>query len=266
MADPVADNSDFAVDELKRKARRRLVGAVVIALGAATILPLLLEQEQKPLGDDVSVQIPPVDSGKFVSRLKGDKGKDAAPDVRPNSGAIRTAADSGRPAPAPAEPAAIPGGPAPAVVPTPSPAEAGPRPAPTAEAGAKAAAPNVKAAAADTQAETRGAAKPAAKPEARPQPGPDVAAAPPANVPVAGASKAEGYVVQLGAFTDNYGANSLANKLKKLGYAAFTEPVETSRGTLWRVRVGGYPTRQAAVEARNKLKADGHNGVVAAAK
>ena len=29
----------------------------------------LLEQEQKPLGDDVSVQIPAVDEGKFVSRL-----------------------------------------------------------------------------------------------------------------------------------------------------------------------------------------------------
>ena len=77
MADPVADNADFAVDELRRKARRRLVGAIVIALAAATILPLVLEQEQKPLGDDVSVQIPAVDNGKFVSRLKDDKSKDA---------------------------------------------------------------------------------------------------------------------------------------------------------------------------------------------
>ena len=68
MADPVVDNADYAVDELKRKARRRLVGAVVLALAAATILPMLLEQEQKPLGDDVSVQIPPVNGDKFVPR------------------------------------------------------------------------------------------------------------------------------------------------------------------------------------------------------
>ena len=90
MADPVADNADFAVDELKRKARRRLVGAIVIALAAATILPLVLEKEQKPLGDDVSVQIPAVDNGKFVSRLKDDKSKDA-----PAGGK----ADGGRPRP-----------------------------------------------------------------------------------------------------------------------------------------------------------------------
>ena len=67
----IAENADLAVDELKRKARRRLVGAIVLALAAAIILPLLLEQEPKPLGDDVSVQIPPVDEGKFVNRLTG---------------------------------------------------------------------------------------------------------------------------------------------------------------------------------------------------
>ncbi len=73
--------------------------------------------------------------------------------------------------------------------------------------------------------------------------------------------------MQLGAFTDKYGANALARKLKKIGYPAYTEPVETSRGTtLWRVRVGGYPTRQAAAEARTRLKADGQDGLVTAAK
>jgi DedD protein len=101
------------------------------------------------------------------------------------------------------------------------------------------------------------AASPAPAPaEARPTTG--AQAAEPAN--------SEGFVVQLGAFTDNYGANALANKLKKIGYPAYTESVETSRGTLWRVRVGRYPSREAAVEARAKLKADGHNGMVAAAK
>src|SRR2546427_10433427 len=87
------DASDPAVDELKRRARRRLVGAVVLALAAAVILPLLLESDPKPLGDDVSIQIPPIDSGKFVNPLspvpaktsdsKGGEGKrerKAAPD------------------------------------------------------------------------------------------------------------------------------------------------------------------------------------------
>jgi len=54
--------------------------------------------------------------------------------------------------------------------------------------------------------------------------------------------------------------------LKKVGYAAYVEPVETSRGTLWRVRVGGYESKGEAEAARVKLKGEGYSGIVAAAK
>lgn len=248
MADPVAHNADIAVDELKRKARRRLVGAIVIALAAATLLPLLLEQEQKPLGDDVSVQIPPVDSGRFVSRLTPEPAKDPAPEARPDAGSIKSSTEV-------SAPVAVP-------VPVPRPADATERPASAADAGATA----------DTKADPKADATPAnpalssAATLAAPAASDSQAAGTPPADPVAGASRTEGYVVQLGAFTDKYGANALAGKLKKQGYPAFTEPVETRRGTLWRVRAGGYPTRPAAVEARNKLKADGHDGVVTAVK
>ena len=57
--------------------------------------------------------------------------------------------------------------------------------------------------------------------------------------------------MQIAAFTDDKGANALAGKLKKAGYAStYIEPVETSRGTLWRVRVGGFATRPDADAAR----------------
>ena len=78
--------------------------------------------------------------------------------------------------------------------------------------------------------------------------------------------KPEGFIVQLAAFTDDKGADALANKLKKQGYPAYTEPVETSRGKLWRVRVGTYPTRAEANEALAQLKAEGHKPIVSAAK
>jgi DedD protein len=74
MAERSADNPELVVDEMKRKARRRLVGAIVLALAAVIIVPMLLEKEPRPLGDDVSVQIPPVDEGKFVNRLTGKAG------------------------------------------------------------------------------------------------------------------------------------------------------------------------------------------------
>jgi DedD protein len=70
------DVPDLAVDELKRRARRRLVGAIVLALAAAVLLPLLLENDPKPLGEDVSIQIPPIDSGKFINPLSSGKALD----------------------------------------------------------------------------------------------------------------------------------------------------------------------------------------------
>jgi DedD protein len=63
MADRIVENADQIVDEMNARARRRLVGAIVLALAAAIILPMLLEKEPRPLGDDVSVKIPPVDEG-----------------------------------------------------------------------------------------------------------------------------------------------------------------------------------------------------------
>ena len=74
----------------------------------------------------------------------------------------------------------------------------------------------------------------------------------------------EGFAVQLAAFADDKGANSLAGRLKRAGYTAYTEPLKTSKGTLWRVRVGPYPSHDAAVAARDKLKAEGQSGIVAA--
>jgi len=76
----------------------------------------------------------------------------------------------------------------------------------------------------------------------------------------------EGFAVQLAAFADDKGANALAGRLKRAGYAAYTEPLKTSKGTLWRVRVGPYASREAATAARDRLKTEGQSGIVAAVK
>src|SRR6478609_9333731 len=74
----MAEPADINVDELRRRARRRLVGAVVLALGVAVVVPMLLETEQKPLGEDVAVKIPPIDDGKFVNRLSENRARNGA--------------------------------------------------------------------------------------------------------------------------------------------------------------------------------------------
>ncbi|MDR0246837.1 MAG: SPOR domain-containing protein [Burkholderiales bacterium] len=48
------------IDEMKRRNRRRLVGAVVLAVCAIIFVPMLLEKEPVPLGDNVEIVIPPV--------------------------------------------------------------------------------------------------------------------------------------------------------------------------------------------------------------
>ena len=266
MAERIADNAELIVDEMRRKARRRLVGAVVLALAAAIILPMLLEKDPRPLGDDVSVQIPPIDQGKFVNRLtgKGDANTQSKPDSKPISGTpgkteTKAEAAAGSPPSAP---------------------KADVTTAPKAEAAAAKAEPAVvpKAdAAVAATPEAKGEDKSAAKTDAKPAlpaepPGESkttVATAPPganSHAPTSPAAtpRAEGgFVVQLAAFADDKGANALANKLKKGGYAAYVEPVNTSRGTLWRVRVGGYGTRPEADAARVALKGEGYSGIIA---
>jgi DedD protein len=291
MADRIPDNADLAVDELRRKARRRLVGAIVLALAAAIIVPLLLEKEPKPLGDEVSVQIPPIDEGRFVNRLTGTKGKETAKEAKAEKKAETDATP-----PATAEAPATPPAPA-SGAPVPSPSSSAPSPSSqpiTAAPPAKsitdaeqrllspATKPTPKA---DTPAKPPTPAEPAPQPAAKSTPVLASAPAPTAAAPAkvepraepktetkadAAASEASatptGFAVQLAAFADDKGANALAAKLRKAGYAAYTEAVQTSRGTLWRVRVGGYPTREAAIAARDKLKAEGHAGIVAPAK
>jgi DedD protein len=274
MAERIADNAEHIVDEMKRKARRRLVGAIVLALGAAIVLPLLLEKEPRPLGDDVSVQIPPVDESKFVNRLTGKSGDtkalpkaeskagvppakaevkpdaSAAPAIAPAAGTSDTAAPKADVKPAPAiEPKSDPK----PANPVANPAPVATPPAPPASTTIAAPTPMgaTTAASASGTIGTTGVASSASAQGA---------------APAATPSKAEGFVVQLAAFADDKGANALANKLKKSGYAAFVQPVETSRGTLWRVRVGGYASRPEADAARIALKGEGYNGITAPAQ
>src|SRR5450830_866286 len=46
----------------KKRARRRLIGAVVLVLAVVIVLPMILDPEPKPLNDDISVQIPSRDN------------------------------------------------------------------------------------------------------------------------------------------------------------------------------------------------------------
>ena len=61
-----------SVDEqnLKRKARRRLIGAVALTLAVVVILPMVLDSEPRQAGQDIELRIPSADkAGEFVPTI-----------------------------------------------------------------------------------------------------------------------------------------------------------------------------------------------------
>jgi DedD protein len=67
-----------AQTELKKRARRRLVGAVALALLAAIVLPMVMDQEPGPTAPDIQILIPSQDDGSFTARAMP-----ARPDAKP---------------------------------------------------------------------------------------------------------------------------------------------------------------------------------------
>lgn len=86
-------NADDPMLPEKKRARRRLVGAIALALAAAIGLPMLLDSEPKPLAGDVDIQIPAKDKA-------GPLPMPSAPAATPESAPVA-------PAPAPAAPASV---------------------------------------------------------------------------------------------------------------------------------------------------------------
>ena len=58
QVDPTADGQLA----LKKRARRRLVGAVALVLAAIIVLPMVMDQEPKPLTQDIQIRIPSQDA------------------------------------------------------------------------------------------------------------------------------------------------------------------------------------------------------------
>jgi len=62
------------------------------------------------------------------------------------------------------------------------------------------------------------------------------------------------YWIQIGAYSNRQNASALVAEYERKGYSAIlVEPSSTDRSKLYRVRLGGYPTREQAESARDKL-------------
>lgn len=239
---------------LKKRARRRLIGAIVLVTLVIVLLPMFLDSEPRPLNQEISIQIP-AQSTEFSSRVAALP-KPAAPDSA-NAGA-----ESKEPS-APKAEAAEPEKKVPNGEPTRTEAEKPRAPEPARRAETENRARDER----TTRAEAP--AKPAPKPETKPQPKPEAKSEakpqpkPAADAPREKESGSEGFIVQVAALTDADKAKLLKGRISESGMRAYTEVVKTARGEVTRVRVGPYASKEAAQKAADELKKLGLSGVVA---
>ena len=90
---------------LKRKTRRRLIGAIALMLVVVVVLPMVLDNEPKTTGNDIQLSIPdPDNAGTFIPKV-------AAPEhpatSTPAADAAAAANGATTPPPAAAKPAVI---------------------------------------------------------------------------------------------------------------------------------------------------------------
>jgi DedD protein len=254
-----------AVDPLlpeKKRARRRLIGAVALALAVVIVLPMILDSEPKPLNEDIAIQIPSKD------QPAAHAGAASQPEA-----AQPPAADSGKMASAAAaldrkeeivEPAAVPApAPTPAVT---APASAAP-PKPVEKPAEKPAAKpeEKKPAAAERKEEPK---KEAPKPKAAEQ-GDDAARAlailegKPAAAAAAKKPAAAGkFVIQVAALATQDKVNELRNKLSGAGIHSYTQKIATQSGDRTRIRVGPFGSRDEAEKMGARIKKLGLNATI----
>ena len=109
MARPISDEEL----QLKKRARRRLVGAIVLVTAVVVALPMVLDTDPRPINQDISIRIPSPDTGTFTSKVVPvAPAPDSKTAVQPPAGATKPEpvadAKPQQPAPAAPKPAAKP--------------------------------------------------------------------------------------------------------------------------------------------------------------
>lgn len=231
------NDKDASLDgqlELKKRARRRLVGAAALALLAAIVLPMVMDHEPRQPVQDVEVRIPSQDAGGLASRILPSK-----PAVTPLP---------------PAEPESKPEAKAEAKSDSKQGAKPEPKPETKTEPKPAVAAKEQAKAPEAVKAPAKAAEKPAEKSASKAEEARALAAL--------SGSAGSGWVVHLGAYKEAGNVKVLTNKLKEIGLPSYTENSESPQGVRTRVRAGPFKSRDAAEQALAKIRKIGIDGSV----
>ncbi len=232
-----------SIDDVRRRARHRLIGATILVLLGVVGFSLLFDSQPRPVAGLVPIEIPDRGDGA---------GSSVAPDVQADTLATGSdeRADASRRR---EEPDVVDAGAGlddgeEAVVDAPAPASA---PVP--------ATPVAQAAKPEPEPAKPAPSRPKVAAPSPPPTKPSVAEAPAAK-PVN--PSAERYVVQVGAFADASSVARVRQKLESAGMKTYTQAVDTAAGRRTRVRLGPFDSRASAEKAAARAKALGLPGRV----
>jgi DedD protein len=280
-APAVVDAADDA-PQARTRARRRLIGAVVLLVIGVIGFPLVFETRPRPVPVDIPIEIPRQDS---VPPLAMPPARPVAAAPAPTAGTAPSAstndvitesrADAGREVSGRASDAVVSGAASrPAARPAATPAvEAARKPASATDGGAtaKATAPSsatapkpatapVVAAASRPATAAKPATAPVVAEASRPKATADVKPTPETKPP--SPAEAGRFVVQVGAFSEAESARETRQKAEKLGLKTYTQVAQTPAGSRIRVRIGPFANRAEADAALSKARAAGLTAVV----
>lgn len=236
--------------QLKKRARRRLVGAVAFVSVVAVVLPMVMDHEPRQVVPDVEIRIPGQDEKPFAPKF-------AAAPVEKASEKPVVATPSEAPVAAPVEPKV-------AVAPSARVVEVA-KDKPVEKATEKPPAKVEKPAEKPAAKPEKPAEKPIEKPAAKPDDAKRAAAILAGQAAEAKpAVKSGEYLVLIGAFSNEANVKNLKTKLGEQGIKTYSEPLETPQGKKTRVRAGPFASREAAEKALEKMQRIGVSGVVTA--
>ena len=264
-ADALSNAPAESVEVIRKRARHRLMGSVVLVLGAVLGLPLLFDSQPRPVAIDTPIVIPDRNQvgalSSTVTNAKTGASKEGLvldPALAGQSGAAKSALTNSAGLDPHEE-----------VVTKDSKTEVKSEPKAETKPELKAEAkPEIKA---ETKPEPKAEPKPETKPETKPEPKTeakkDVKAE--AKTDAKDGAKAKALldgkdtpkageavrsVVQVGAYADLAKAKEARAKLESAGFKTYTQEVDTKDGKRIRVRVGPFASKEEADKTAEKIR------------
>lgn len=251
------------VEALRTRARRRLIGMVVLVGAGVLGFPWLFETQPRPMSPDVRiVQSGPHAQGEADVSSRAASGRVApAPRREAQVANITPPADAtNAPPPAEARQESRAESQAEATPPAPKPA---PKPSLKPSTGEPARQPEKVAAKPAEKAPEKSPEKVAQKPQVKPaEKSADKATDKKPDPKPDNKASDTRYVVQFGAFADVNAARETRQKAERMGLKTYAQQVDTPQGKRIRVRLGPFADKADADKALATLRKGGLNGNV----